>query len=153
MQKIKVFLISIVVIFVIAAAGVSGQSMQIIDDLLATENAEFGDSVYMIAIGSGLADDSATVSEAVELINKKGWNVSNKTAEHAITLGELSFVIMQALDVEGGIMYGLLPSPRYAVRELNYLGLIDGEAHPGNPVSGSDVIKILSGALEIKEAR
>jgi len=153
MQKIKVFLSSIVVIFVIAVAGVSGQSMQIMDDLLATATADFGDSVYMIAIGSGIADDSVTVSEAVELISKKGWNVSNKTAEEAVNLGELSFVIMQALDMKGGIMYSLIPSPRYAVRELNYLGLIDGEAHPGNPVRGSDVIKILSGAIEIKEAR
>ncbi|MBI9105848.1 MAG: hypothetical protein JEZ04_03830 [Spirochaetales bacterium] len=154
MQKIKVFIVSIVVFMVITSAAISAQSTEVVDNLLSSETAGFGDSVYMIAVGSGLADDdSVSVSEAVVLVNGKGWNVSQKSADQAISLGELSFIIMQALDIEGGIMYSLMPSPRYAVRELKFLDLITEEAHPDKTVSGGDVINILSEAINMKEAR
>ena len=65
---------------------------------------------------------------------------------------EVSFIIMQALDMSGGIMYSLLPSPRYAAREFDNLGLVIGDAHPGTTLSGGDVIRMLSGAIEIQEA-
>lgn len=152
MQKIKVFIVSIVILTVITAAGISAQSMQIMDDLLAMTEADFGNSVYMITVGSGIADESVSVDEAVELITAKGWNKTGKSADKTVTLGELSYIIMQTLDMSGGIMYSLLPSPRYAVREFDYLGLITGDSHPGSKVSGEDVIRILSGAIELKEA-
>jgi hypothetical protein len=153
MQKIKVYIVSIVVIFVIATAGISAQSMQVVDDLIAAEAAGFGDTVYMIAVGSGLADESLPVSDTVDLVTDKGWNPAKKSANEAISCGDLAFIIMQAFELEGGLMYSLLPSPRYALRELIYLGLLERKTHPGSTLSGADVIRILAGAIDIKEAR
>ena len=152
MQKNKVFLILTVLIFMAAAAGISAQSMQVIDDLLAADQALFGDSVYMVAVGSGIADESVSTAKAVEIISDKGWNVENKKGDSPITLGELSFITMQAFDLEGGIMYMLMPSARYAVRELAFEGVISVEAHPGNAVKGDEVLRIISGAVDLKEA-
>ena len=153
MQKIKVFLISCFIIFAVAVSGISAQSADVVDNLLASENANFGDSVYMAVVGSGLADDTISIDEAVKLINSKGLNAGNKSAEKNISLGEFSYIVMKLFQMDGGIMYMLFPSPRYAARELDYLGLIDGDAHPGNPVSGSEIIRIISGVIDIKEAR
>jgi hypothetical protein len=153
MQKINVFLIISAVILLFGTVNVTAQSMEIIDDLLLAETADFGSSVYMIAVGSGLADESVSISEAVDLISENKWNKSRKKADDPISLGELSFITMKALKMHGGLMYSLMPSSRYAVRELAYLGLIEGEAHPGNKVNGEDVLNILSQAIALKEAK
>lgn len=152
MQKIKVFLICIAIIFLISAAGVTAQSMDIIDNLLESKTANFGASVYMIAVGSGIADESVSISEAVDIISEKKWNKSRKEADEPITLGEMSFITMKALKLPGGIMYSLIPSARYALREFAYLGLIEGGAHPGDEIRGTDVLNILSQAIALKEA-
>ena len=152
MQKIKVFLICTAVIFLIGAAGVTAQSMDIIDNLLESETADFGDSVYMIAVGSGIADESVSTSEAVNIISEKKWNKSGKKAGDQITVGEMSFITMKALKIRGGLMYTLMPSGRYAAREFAYLGLIEGGAHPGDKMKGADVLNILSQAIALKEA-
>lgn len=48
-------------------------------------------------------------------------------------------------------MYRLLPGPRYAVRELKYMGFVD-DTDASKPVSGEEVIRILGYVLEWKEA-
>lgn len=151
MQKNKVFLF-FGALLLLTVASIQAQSTEIVENLLLSDQAAFGDSVYMIAVGSGLLDDDVSVSEAVSNITKNGWNKSGKNAEDTITLGEFSYIAMQALDIPGGIMYRLFPSPRYALRELAYLGIIDEKFHPDNTLSGSNFINILSAILEIKES-
>jgi hypothetical protein len=57
---------------------------------------------------------------------------------------------MKAFDEKGGLMYRLFPGPRYAVRELAYLGLVHGKAHSGRFPSGQEVVQILSSYLDRK---
>ena len=153
MQKIKVFLICSLLLFLVAVASTSAQSSELIDSLLGSDEASFGESAYMVAVGSGLADETVSVSEALEMIEKKGLNIKGKSAGDEITLGELSYMIMELFDIGGGIMYSLFPSPRYAARELDFLGFIDAEAHPGNRIAGDSVIRMISSAIDMKEAR
>ncbi len=152
MQKNKVFLIFTAVIILVGAASLNAQSMEIVDNLLASGEAGFGESVYMIAVGSGIADENATINDAVNIITENKWNKSHKEASDPVTLGEMSYIIMQAFGMKGGIMYTLFPSPRYAVRELVFLEVLDSGAHPNKTVTGEDVINILSKAIELKEA-
>ena len=151
MQKNKVFFILTAILFMITFSNLSAQSNEVVDNLLLAKEAGFGETAYMIAVGSGLADESISTAEAVSIISEKKWNRQNKTAGDKITLGETSFLIMKALEMKGGIMYSLMPSPRYAVRELNYLGLLNTEPHPNRSVSGKDVLDILAEAIALKE--
>jgi hypothetical protein len=47
-------------------------------------------------------------------------------------------------------MYRLFPGPRYAVRELAYLGLLHGKAHSGRYPSGQEAVQVLSSFLDRK---
>ena len=150
MQKNNVFLIFTALIFLISAVCVSAQSSDIVDDLLDQGTAKFGESVYMITVGSGVVDESASIETAMKTAAEKHWIKSRDDAKDDISLGEVAFITMKALKMHGGLMYLIFPSPRYAVRELAYLGIIQGEAHPGNPLSGEDVMDILSKAIALK---
>jgi hypothetical protein len=152
MQKNKVFLTFTLVLLLVAAAGITAQSPEIMDNLLESDAATFGESAYMIAVGSGIAEDDVSIPEAVKLIEQKGWSKSGREADSLVTLGEFSFMVMEALELEGGIMYSLFPSPRYAVRELAFKGFVTSEPHPGNLVGGDDVLSILSLAVSSREA-
>ena len=54
--------------------------------------------------------------------------------------------------MHGGIMYSILPGPRYATRELAFLGIISGPAKPGMSLSGERALRILEQVLHRKEA-
>jgi hypothetical protein len=60
---------------------------------------------------------------------------------------------MRALDIPGGIMYSMFPGPRYAAREIAYLGFVRGSGAPGRTVSGNEVMYILGRVLEWKEGQ
>jgi hypothetical protein len=49
-------------------------------------------------------------------------------------------------------MEEVLPSPRYATRELAYLDIISGPAKPGMPLSGERALRILERVLHGREA-
>ena len=51
---------------------------------------------------------------------------------------------MKAFGEKGGLMYRLVPGPRYAVRELAYQGLVHGKVHSGRFPSGQEVVQLLS---------
>jgi hypothetical protein len=58
---------------------------------------------------------------------------------------------MQAFEIKGGVMYRIFPGPRYAGRELSYLGLIRGNGSPTRTFDGDEAIGILGRLLEWKE--
>ncbi len=151
MQKIKVFIFLISIMILASISGISAQSIEVVDSLLDAKTAEYGPAAYMVVVGSGMADENITISEAVGILSEKEWGCRQKGDKDPVTLGEMSYMTMQALGMNGGIMYRLFPSQRYAVRELAYLGVIDGKAYPDKLIKGEDVIKILSKAMAIKE--
>jgi hypothetical protein len=61
-------------------------------------------------------------------------------------------MLTRAFKIDGGIMYRVLPGPRYATRELAYLGIITGPAKPGLSLSGERALRILERVLNSKEA-
>ena len=139
-------------IFVFTGWNLFGQSNSVIDTLLGESAADFGNSAYMVLTGAGLLDEGSDVSEGLKIFAEGKWNaLAGKRAEDPLTLGEYSFLITGAFDIQGGLMYRLFPGPRYAVRELKYLGIIDRDADPSVPVSGEDVIRILGYVLEWKD--
>ncbi len=60
---------------------------------------------------------------------------------------------MRALELKGGLFYGMIPGPRYAARELAYRRLVNGKAHPGRIVSGEEGLRLLGAALELEGGR
>lgn len=138
--------------FLVFASGLAwGQSNSTLDKILATKEASFGDAAYLVLTATKKIPDSTTLSEAADAITKQGWGIKGASADQSITLGTYSLMLMKAFDMKGGIMYSLLPSPRYAARELTYLGDIHGDTSPYDPVSGTEAVDILGSVLNQKE--
>lgn len=95
----------------------------------------------------------SSVGEGIELSQSafdtalsKGW-LRNVQADDAITLRQLSFLIMQAFDMRGGLMYSFFPGPRYAYRSMVSRSYIQGAADPAMTVSGERFLLILGRVL------
>jgi len=76
-----------------------------------------------------------------------GWFPKGTTPDENITLGKLSFLIMRAFEIKGGMMYAILPGPRYAFRSMVSRSFIQGAADPAMTVNGERFLHILGRVL------
>jgi hypothetical protein len=136
----------------IAALPLEAQSNTVIDALLDSRDAAFGDAVYLVLSAAKIIPEKATPKDAVWTLQARDWGVAGRSAKEPIPLGEYAFLLMKAFDVRGGIMYRLFPGPRYACRELAFLGLLEGNTAPNRRLAGEEAVQILSRFLEQRNA-
>jgi hypothetical protein len=85
---------------------------------------------------------------ALRTARENGWLSQGAAADDPVSLGDLSFLIMKAFDIKGGLMYTLLPGKRYAFRTMVSRSFIQGAADPAMIVSGERFLHILGNVLE-----
>ena len=88
----------------------------------------------------------AARTAAYEMARSRGW--VTKDSGQALNLRDTAFLVMNAFDFSGGIMYSLLANPRYAYREMIYRKIIQGRSDPAMPVSGQRLLQIIGRALD-----
>ncbi|MDA3937724.1 MAG: hypothetical protein PF693_00230 [Spirochaetia bacterium] len=130
----------------------SAQSNTVIDELLEKTEADWGKTSYMVLSAAELISENETIPEVLAMLSEQQWNLPSKLSEDPITLGEYSYMLMEAFNIPGGIMYRILPGPRYAARELSYLKFIDKDKSPYRTLSGEEVLRIMGRVMEWKEA-
>lgn len=140
-------------LFFIGGLLAFGQSNTVIDVLLEEEQATWGTTAYLVLSAAQLLPENASASEAVDNLTEKGWYKETGTPEEQIKLGEFSHMLMKAFDVKGGIMYRLIPGPRYASRELYFKKIIRSHSSPYRTLSGEEAVDILRMLIEWKEVR
>jgi hypothetical protein len=101
----------------------------------------------------GLVPAQASPEEALAALGRESWGVGPRPVSGPVTLGEVSYLLMRAFDMRGGLLYSVAPGPRYAARELSFLGLVRGYAGPRRPVSGREVVQLLGDVAAWNEAR
>jgi len=101
-----------------------------------------------VAAGFKDGHHRAGIIRAAEALAAQGWQAPQRPAAEALTLGEYCFLLMQAYELKGGLMYRIAPGARYAARELAYRKLIRGKAYPNRTLSGEEALAILRGLLE-----
>jgi hypothetical protein len=141
------------VVFLCAAIPASAQSNERMDAFLAEDRASFGNAAYFVLAAAGMISEEESVEKAVGKLREQDWPVPEKPAGSSITLGEYCLLLMKALEIPGGIMYRIIPGPRYAAREMDYLEFIAGNSHPGRTISGEEALRMLSRVLDWKEER
>jgi hypothetical protein len=129
------------------------QSNVLLDELLAEERTSFGKASYLVLLSAGLIQEDATLEQSLTVLKGQDWGLEKKEVYDPVTLGEYSHLIMKALNISGGLMYGLFPGPRYASRELFYLGIAKGKRNPYRYISGEEAVRMLGRALDWKEER
>jgi hypothetical protein len=134
------------VVLLLSAALLPAQTAAELERILALPAVSYGDAAWLIlgAAGKAPGDNSAAYRSAAD----NGWLPQNAGEEDPATLGGLSFLIMRAFGIKGGLMYTLLPGPRYGYRELVYRKVIQGRAYSSMSVSGDRFLRILSRAIE-----
>jgi hypothetical protein len=86
------------------------------------------------------------VNEIFQSTISNGW-LPDTAPDTPITLDKLSFLIMKAFDIKGGLMYTLFPGPRYAYRTMTSRNFIQGITDPAMTVSGDEFLVILGRVL------
>ncbi len=138
---------------ILSVSGLSAQSNEIIDKLLTENAADLGSTAYMVLSAASMIDENTGTAEAAAALSDRGMDIfKGKDPSEKVTFGEYSYMLMEAFGIKGGIMYRLMPGPRYAAREIKYMGFTDN-SDPSASVSGEEVLRILGYVLEWKEGK
>jgi hypothetical protein len=146
----KIFLL-LAVVGMATAANSLAQSNELLDAFLQDRATSFGQAAYLVLTAANRIPEDSTPAQAAAALAGQGWQIPQRAAEDPITLGEYSYLLMQAFELNGGLMYRVFPGPRYAGRELAYLQLVKGDASPYRTFSGEEAIGILGRLLRWKE--
>ncbi|MDR2096161.1 MAG: hypothetical protein LBP76_11710 [Treponema sp.] len=123
----------------------SAQTANSIDNLLKTVELSYGQAlIFTIEAAEQNAGQEAKADFSGKLkdeLEKDGRFQQKNTAP--VTLGSLSFLLMKAFDLKGGIFYSLFPGDRYAYRELVSKNIITGRTDPSQTVSGETFLYML----------
>ncbi|MDR1286951.1 MAG: hypothetical protein LBK08_05010 [Treponema sp.] len=130
------------ILYMALSGLVFAQSAEELDSILKSREITYAQAARFV-----LASASAFSGDAFSSALGEGWLPRLANADSPIRLGELSLLIMKSFGLRGGFLYTLFPGPRYANRELVYLGLVRGRTDPGRSVDGENFLRILGRTL------
>ena len=141
----KLFVLSMLFVPVL----VSAQTAAEFETILKTPAVSYGQASLFVnacATDTGSAD-VRTAAEAYALTKDRGWLPSGTAVDAPVTMKDISFLMMNAFGIKGGIMYNLFPGPRYAYRTMVSRRYISGICDPDMKVSGEQFFVILGNVL------
>jgi len=135
---------------------VFAQTADRIERLLAQDKVSYSDAALLVLEASGQIDllgklDSArqaSPDEAFNLAVERGWLPIGAEENGDAMLNGLSLLVMQAFEIDGGLLYSLFKNSHYAYRAMVYRGIIQGRADPQMPVSGDLLLYTVNRAME-----
>jgi hypothetical protein len=131
-------------VFLALVTPVFAQTAAEIEALLSAEALTYDQAASFVL----RAADTPVSCSAFMYATERKWLSTKTAAEGNASLSEVSLLIMGAFDIQGGIMYSLTKSPRYAYRELLHLGVIQGRADPSLTVSGELLVFMVGKVLD-----
>ena len=140
-------------LFLAVGSLVSAQSNAMIDSILAEEAATVGSAAYVALSAADLVSDDATRDRAVTIAKEAGWLGDEVQAGDPATFGQIAYLLMEATAVRGGLMYRMIPGPRYAAREFVYQGWSPERRGPNENVTGQFLIRVTGNFLDNTEVR
>jgi outer membrane protein OmpA-like peptidoglycan-associated protein len=120
------------------------------DVLLDTPEITWAQACRFVLPASLSLEARAGSGAAFALALERSWLPKGTAADNPARLGELSFLISNAFSIKNSVLYSLFPGPRYAYRQLDYLGLIPGLRDPAMKVSGERLVQILGRVLDYR---
>jgi len=91
--------------------------------------------------------DKTSGQDAARFAAENKWLPQKADAQDAISLENLSLLIMKAFNLKGGPMYSLFKSAHYSYREMVFKDLIQGRSDPRMKVSGYTMLLIVNRLL------
>ncbi|MBQ4377872.1 MAG: hypothetical protein II821_01550 [Treponema sp.] len=127
------------------------QSSEQISAILKSEKANCGQASYLAATYTNSISDTDSEKAACEALKNAGYLPEGISADQEINLAQLSYLFTKALGIKGGLFYTLIPSPRYAYKELKARGVLPAESDPSMKISGRDCLDLFNSCLEFAE--
>jgi len=136
-----------ILLFTLFSPSLYAQTAAELEELLQIQTVSYGQAARFVleAADTTNVNDAA---QAFEFAAERSWLPKKAAAEKPITLAELSFLIMKAFDLRGGMMYAIKPCPRYAYRSMISRSFIQGASDPAMTVSGDRFLLILGNVLD-----
>lgn len=134
-------------VFMLTGVTAFSQSNDVIDRLLGSETARLNDALYLVAIVSESVPPDSEPQAAIDAVDWDAYGVT-PSERGTITFGELSFILMETLRIEGGLFYTLFPGPRYAAREFRYLDIPARRYYVASVLSGTEVLRLTQRTAE-----
>ena len=142
-MKTKMYRLFLALALLLLPALGFAQAAAELDGVLGADTVSAAAAARFVLGAAGLLPEGLTGTEAEnaawETASSKGW--IKTAADDPVTLKEAAFLVMNAFELRGGVMYSLLPGPRYAYREMLYRKIIHGD--PDTKVSGPALLLIL----------
>ncbi len=130
--------------------GAAGQSNEFVDGLLGSDAVTVGQAAYLVLVASDNLGGDADEARAFELLDSFGWAPEGAAVDSAMLMKDYSLLLMKAFGLEGGFMYRLFPSPRYAYRQLKSSLVIQGRSDPDMKVPGGFAMRMLGRVFDVK---
>ncbi len=127
----------------LVAVVASAQSNAILDSFLQQKQALAAETSYMVAVGGAYLTDTATPEEALAMALANGWIAQGTAADSPMTVDAISFLVMRAFKIKGGLMYTIFKNHRYALRELMARNVVNGSGGKKRIVSGEEAVGII----------
>jgi hypothetical protein len=141
--------IFVLLLFALILPALPAQNLAVeMDAVLESEAVTWAEAARFVLPAAGFLDQNG--AGAFQDAKLRGWLPEDAKPGDTADFGGLSFLIMKALDIPGGVMYRLFPGPRYAYRELRYLNILQGQHDRFRKVSGFWLISLIGRALEMR---
>jgi hypothetical protein len=134
-----------------SAMAAWGQTAAEIESLLDVGEITCAQAAYFV-FAAALEDPPQNPEAAFGMALEQGCLPAKSESNSSITMGGLSLLLMKALGIKGGLMCRLFPVGRYAFREMNNRGFIEGRSYSTFTVPGEQFLRILERALNTGEA-
>ncbi|WP_010263890.1 hypothetical protein [Treponema primitia] len=141
-------IITVSILFLLCLGSYThAQTAALMDGALGVREVNQGQAAYFVLTAAELIPADAGIEAAFAQAQADTW-LRNK-ADSPISMGELSYLIMQAFKLKGSVFYRLFPGPRYAYRELVYRRLIPPPNDPARRVTGPQFFQVLGNVLRV----
>jgi hypothetical protein len=150
-MKFSIVFVFLSALLVLSPGGrVHGQTATDMDELLDSREITWAQACRFVLTAAGLPEEEpayAGEGRAFAAARERGWLPKGAAADSPVRLGELSFLVLQSFSLKKSLLCALFPGPRYAYRQLDYLGLIPGLRDPALKVSGERLLQIIGRVL------
>jgi len=147
----RVTILAVLLIF-LPLITLSAQSNETLDTFLDQSKADTATTIWLVLLADGRIPADAQPGDALAAFTDPRGKLTDLKAREPISFGEFAYIAMEILDLPGGMMYSMIPSPRYAAREFLYRGWIPGKPKTATELTPWEVTTSLSEILAWKEA-
>ena len=154
----RVKLTALAILLALLPVGtILGQSADRIDTILATPRLSVGDAAYLATTSAAAIDPQQDAAAAIGVLSTRAARAEHRDRyaerdlEADATLGDFAYMLMLSHDLAGGFWYGLFPGPRYALRELRWRGIVEGQNYALQPLDGERALRMITRILETLE--